>query len=254
MMQEKRIIMNLSGKVALVTGASRGIGRNIAVELVKSGAIVAVNYNRNEEGAVETLRLIKDSGGYAIAVKGDISSYKESRDIIDQVVSKLGNIDILVNNAGISKVGLFMDMIESDWNELIDVDLKGVINCSHCALKYMLRQKRGSIINISSIWGNAGASCEVVYSAAKGAVNSFTKALAKELGPSNIRVNAIAPGVIDNEMNAWLSKDEKESLIQEIPMMKFGTGDDIGKVAVFLASEDSKYITGQIITVDGGML
>jgi 3-oxoacyl-[acyl-carrier protein] reductase len=254
MMQEKRIIMNLSGKVALVTGASRGIGRNIAVELVKSGAIVAVNYNRNEEGAVETLRLIKDSGGYAIAVKGDISSYKESRDIIDQVVSKLGNIDILVNNAGISKVGLFMDMTESDWNELIDVDLKGVINCSHCALKYMLRQKRGSIINISSIWGNAGASCEVVYSAAKGAVNSFTKALAKELGPSNIRVNAIAPGVIDNEMNAWLSKDERESLIQEIPMMKFGTGDDIGKVAVFLASENSKYITGQIITVDGGML
>jgi 3-oxoacyl-[acyl-carrier protein] reductase len=254
MMQEKRIIMNLSGKVALVTGASRGIGRNIAVELVKSGAVVAVNYIRNEEGAAETLRLIKENGGYAIAVKGDISSYKESKDVIDQVVSKLGNIDILVNNAGISKVGLFMDMTESDWNELIDVDLKGVINCSHCALKYMLRQKRGSIINISSIWGNAGASCEVVYSAAKGAVNSFTKSLAKELGPSNIRVNAIAPGVIDNEMNAWLSKDERESLIQEIPMMKFGTGDDIGKVAVFLASEDSRYITGQIITVDGGML
>jgi 3-oxoacyl-[acyl-carrier protein] reductase len=118
----------------------------------------------------------------------------------------------------------------------------------------MLKQKRGSIINISSIWGNIGASCEVIYSATKGAVNSFTKALAKELGPSNIRVNAIAPGVIDTEMNAWLSEDERQSLIQEIPMMKFGTGEDVGKLAVFLASDSSKYITGQIITVDGGMI
>jgi 3-oxoacyl-[acyl-carrier protein] reductase len=254
MMLEKEIMMNLSGKVALVTGASSGIGRNIAVELVKSGAIIAVNYNRNEEGAVETLRLIKETGGYGIIVKGDVSSYETAKNMIDQVVNKLGSIDILVNNAGISKIGLFIDMNETDWDELIDIDIKGVINCSHYVLKHMLKQKRGSIINISSIWGNIGASCEVVYSATKGAVNSFTKALAKELGPSNIRVNAIAPGVIDTEMNAWLSEDERQSLIQEIPMMKFGTGEDVGKLAVFLASDSSKYITGQIITLDGGMI
>lgn len=145
-------------------------------------------------------------------------------------------------------------MSEEDWNSLIDINLKGVINCSHYALKYMLSKKSGSIINISSIWGNTGASCEVIYSATKGAVNSFTKALARELAPSNIRVNAIAPGVIDTEMNKHLSEEEKASLKLEIPMMKFGSGEDVGKVAVFLASEASKYITGQVITVDGGMI
>ncbi len=246
--------MGLGGRTALVTGGSKGIGRSIAIELAKSGAAVAVNYKENKEGAVDTLRLIKENGGYGIIVKGDISSYKEAKNIIDETASSFGSIDILVNNAGISKVGLFIDMEEEDWNKLIDIDLKGVINCSHYVLKYMLKQKRGSIINISSIWGSAGASCEVVYSAAKGAVNSFTKALAKELGPSNIRVNAIAPGVIDTEMNAWLTESDRESLLNEIPMMKCGTGEDIGKLAVFLGSDASKYITGQIITVDGGMI
>jgi 3-oxoacyl-[acyl-carrier protein] reductase len=246
--------MNLIGKAALVTGASRGIGRSIALELAKAGAVVGVNYNRYEEGAQETLRQIRELGAFGVLVKGDISLYKEAKHIIEETASKLGRLDILVNNAGISKVGLFADMEEAEWNELIDVDIKGVINCSHCALRYMLKQSRGSIINISSIWGNTGASCEVVYSATKGAVNSFTKALAKELGPSNIRVNAIAPGVIDTEMNAWLNEDERECLMQEIPMMKFGTGEDIGKLAVFLASDVAKYITGQIITVDGGMI
>jgi 3-oxoacyl-[acyl-carrier protein] reductase len=246
--------MDLSGKATLVTGASRGIGRSIALELAKAGAVVAVNYNRYEEGAQETLRQIRELGAFGVLVKGDISLYKEAKHIIEETASKLGRLDILVNNAGISKVGLFVDMEEAEWNELIDVDIKGVINCSHCALRYMLKQSKGSIINISSIWGNTGASCEVVYSATKGAVNSFTKALAKELGPSNIRVNAIAPGVIDTEMNAWLNEDERECLMQEIPMMKFGTGEDIGKLAVFLASDEAKYITGQIITVDGGMI
>lgn len=246
--------MNLSGKTALVTGASGGIGKSIAVELVKAGAVVAINYNKNEDGALDTLRLVKEAGGFGIIIKGDISSYNESSYIVDEVVSKLGSIDILINNAGISRIGPFVDMAQAEWNELIDIDIKGVINCSHCALKYMLKQNRGIIINISSIWGNTGASCEVIYSAAKGAVNSFTKALAKEMGPSGIRVNAIAPGVIDTEMNGWLTKEEKESLIQEIPMMKLGNGEDIGKLAVFLASDAAKYITGQIITVDGGMI
>lgn len=246
--------MNLIGKAALVTGASRGIGRSIALELVRAGAVVAVNYNNNEEGALETLRQIKELGGYGISLKGNVSSYETAHKLIGEVVGKFGKIDILVNNAGISKVGLFIDMAEADWSELIDIDIKGVINCSHCALKEMIKHSRGSIINISSIWGSTGASCEVVYSAAKGAVNSFTRALAKEVGQSNIRVNAIAPGVIDTEMNVWLTGDERESLIHEIPMSRFGEGEDIGKLAVFLASDAAKYITGQIITVDGGMI
>ncbi|MCM0649862.1 SDR family oxidoreductase [Clostridium swellfunianum] len=246
--------IDLSGKVALVTGASRGIGRTIALELSGAGSAVAINFNKNEEGAKETLDLIKERGGFGIIVKGDVSVYEEAKRIIDETANKLGKIDILVNNAGISKVGLFIDMVEHEWNELIDVDIKGIINCSHCALKYMLKINKGSIINISSIWGSTGASCEVIYSAAKGAVNSFTKALAKELGPSNIRINAIAPGVIDTEMNAWLSEAERETLVQDIPMMRFGTGEDVGKLVVFLASDAAKYITGQIITVDGGMI
>lgn len=246
--------MNLRGKAALVTGSSRGIGRSIALELAKAGAAVAVNYRNDEEGACKTLELIKNNGGYGIIVKGDVSNYDNSKDIVEYVIQKFGSLDILVNNAGISKVGLFIDMKEEEWNELIDINLKGAINCSHHALKHMLSKKTGSIINISSIWGIAGASCEVIYSATKGAINSFTKALAREVGPSNIRINAIAPGVIDTEMNNWLSHAENENLRQEIPMLKFGTGEDVGKLAAFLASESSKYITGQIITVDGGML
>ncbi|MBL4935715.1 SDR family oxidoreductase [Clostridium sp. YIM B02515] len=246
--------MKLSGKTALVTGASSGIGRSIAVELSKAGAVVAVNYNKNEEGAYETLKIIKENGGFGIIVKGNVGSYEEVKNMIDLTIHKFGRIDILVNNAGISKVGLFMDMQEDEWSDLLNIDLNGVINCSHYALKYMAYQKSGNIINISSIWGNSGASCETVYSAAKGAVNSFTKALAKEMALSNIRVNAIAPGVIDTEMNKWLSLEDKEALLQEIPMMRFGTGEDIGKLAMFLASDEAKYITGQIITVDGGMM
>ncbi|ERI89505.1 oxidoreductase, short chain dehydrogenase/reductase family protein [Clostridiales bacterium oral taxon 876 str. F0540] len=246
--------MKLAGKTALVTGASRGIGRSIAVELSKAGAVVAVNYNNNEEGAIETLKIIKDNGGFGIIVKGDVSSYNEVKNMIETIIYKIGKIDILVNNAGISKVGLFMDMKEEEWSSLLNTDLNGVINCCYYSLKHMSYRKSGCIINISSIWGNAGASCEAIYSAAKGGVNSFTKALAKEMALSNIRVNAIAPGVIDTEMNSWLTTEDREELLQEIPMMRFGTGEDIGKLTAFLASDEASYITGQIITVDGGML
>jgi 3-oxoacyl-[acyl-carrier protein] reductase len=160
----------------------------------------------------------------------------------------------LVNNAGVSSVGLFIDMNEEKWDEIIDINLKGVINCSHSTLDYMISQKSGTIINISSMWGNVGASCEVVYSSTKGAVNLFTKSLAKEMAPSGIRVNAIAPGVIDTEMNSWLSDEDKRGLEQEIPLGKFGDIEDIGKTVVFLASDGAKYITGQVLTVDGGMV
>lgn len=243
----------LNGKVALVTGGSRGIGRSIALELSKAGAAVVFSYSRDEAGAEETLRFIKELGGYGKSIKGDVSIYKDAVQMIDFTVKSFGNIDILINNAGISHIGLFMDMQETEWSKLLDVDLKGVLNCSHYALQHMASQKKGSIINISSIWGNSGASCEAVYSAAKGAVNSFTKALAKEMAPSNIRVNAIAPGVINTEMNKWLSEEERKTLMNEIPMMRFGNAEDIGKLAVFLCSDAANYITGQIITVDGGL-
>ncbi len=246
--------MNLKGKVAIVTGSSRGIGKGIAIELAKAGACVVINYKSNDEEAEKTFQEIRDMGAYALKIKGDVSDYEFSKRMIKTTVEKLGKIDILVNNAGISNIGLFMDATIDEWNNILNVNIKGAINCSHNAVKEMVKQKSGSIINISSMWGEVGASCEVIYSASKGAINSFTKALAKELAPSNIRVNAVAPGVIDTEMNGWLSVDERKSLIDEIPMMKFGEVSDVGKLVTFLASENSKYITGQVIKIDGGMI
>lgn len=246
--------MELLGKVALVTGASGGIGSEIAIELSKAGAIIALNYNKNYERALEVLEKIKKNGGSAMLVKGDISIYSIANAVIKEVVEKLGKIDILINNAGISKVGLFCDMKEEDFDEIINTNLKGTFNCSHSALQYMLREKKGCLVNISSMWGQVGASCEVVYSASKGGIDAFTKALSKEVAPSNIRVNAISPGVIDTEMNKFLNEEEREMLKEDIPLGKFGEGKDIGRLVVFLASDASKYITGQIIRVDGGMI
>lgn len=245
--------MNLKGKVAIVTGASRGIGKGIAIELAKAGACVVINYKSNDEAAEITLREISELGAYALKIKGDVSDYEFSKQLIRTTIEKLGKVDILVNNAGISKVGLFMDEEPAEWDNILNVNLKGTINCSHSVVREMIKQKSGVIINISSMWGNVGASCEVIYSASKGAINSFTKALAKELAPSGIRVNAIAPGVIDTEMNSWLSLKERQLLASEIPMMKFGEVQDVGKLVTFLVSENSKYITGQVITIDGGM-
>lgn len=245
--------MNLSGKTCIVTGSSRGIGRGIAIEMAKQGASVIINYSADEKGAFETLRLIKEIGGIADIIKADVSSYLSAKHLIDETFKRFGRLDILVNNAGISKIGLIIDMEEGDFDRIINTNLKSVFNCTKHALPYMIDKKQGYIINISSMWGQNGASCEAIYSASKGGINSFTKALAKELGPSNIRVNAIAPGVIRTEMNSWLSEDEKKELEEEIPLMHFGESEDIGKMAVFLASDDSKYITGQVINVDGGI-
>ncbi|MDP4144630.1 MAG: SDR family oxidoreductase [Bacillota bacterium] len=245
--------MKLIGKVALITGASKGIGKSIAVEFAKEGALVIVNYCKDKEAADDTVNIIRQNGGYAIAVKCDVSVLSDVNAMVEEVVPRFGEINILVNNAGISHIGLFMDMNETDFDKIFDINLKGVFNCSKAVLKNMLDKKSGSIINISSMWGNVGASCEVVYSASKGAVNAFTKALGKELAPSNIRVNAIAPGVIDTQMNKCFSDDDLENIKQEIPMMRLGTGEEVAKLAVFLASDESNYITSQIINIDGGM-
>lgn len=245
---------NLSGKCAIVTGASNGIGRSIALKLAEEGAYVVINYNSDVKAAEETLNIVRKNQGYAEIYKADVSDYNQVQSMIKFAIDTYGKVDILVNNAGISKVGLFMDFNEEQWDSMINVNIKGVFNCSHAVIPNMIQNKKGVIINMSSMWGNSGASCEAVYSATKGAVNSFTKALAKELGPSNIRVNAISPGVINTRMNKWLTEEEKNDLLDSIPLMKFGETYDVANLAAFLAQDNSGYITGQIITIDGGFI
>jgi len=244
----------LDGKVVLVTGSSRGIGRHIAIEMAKEGASIAINYLKDEVGAKGTLMILNREGVYAKEYRVDVRDFEAVTAMMKDIIENFGKIDVLINNAGVSKIGLFMDHCESDYNEVFDANFKSVFNCTNAVIKYMLEKKKGSIINISSIWGNVGASCEVLYSASKGAINSFTKALGKELAPSNIRVNAISPGVIDTSMNSVFSDEDIKNIKEEIPMMRFGRCDEIGKLAVFLASDNSSYITSQIITIDGGML
>lgn len=244
----------LSGKIALITGASRGIGRGIAIELARQGASIAINYSKDDEGANETLEEIKKINGYAVLVKEDISTFEGCKDMVEEVIKTLGRIDILVNNAGISSIGLFMDAEEEEINRMVNVNLLGAMYLTRNVIQYMIPRQSGVIVNISSMWGDVGASCEVLYSATKGGINLFTKALAKELAPSNIRVNAIAPGVINTQMNECFSEEEKQDLKDEIPMGRFGEAQEVGKIAAFLCSEDSSYITGQIIRADGGFI
>lgn len=244
----------LNGKVALVTGASKGIGRAIAVHLAEIGASVAIHYNSDEKGAKKTYDEIRNNGGYCTLVQGDLGIYEEAKRVFDEIIRTFGKIDILVNNAAISNTNLFIDISLGEIDEIINVNFKSILYLSQLASIEFLKRRQGVIVNISSIWGNAGAACEVIYSATKGAVNSFTKALAKELAPSNIRVNAVAPGVIETSMNSWLGDEERGELEEKIAMNRFGKPMEIAKVVAFLCSEDSSYMTGQIITVDGGML
>ena len=245
---------SLRGKVALVTGASRGIGKAIALELSREGASVIINYSKDDSGAELTLAEIIASGGYGKLLKGNISSFETAKKIVDESIKSFGKIDILVNNAGVSQIGLFMDASEEDMNVIMGTNLLGAMYLSKHALPHMIRNGSGNIINISSMWGEVGASCEVLYSASKGGLNLFTKALAKEVAPSGIRVNAIAPGVIETEMNAFLEGEDRLALEEEIPMGRFGDTKEIGKAVVFLCNDSCKYLTGQIIRIDGGMI
>lgn len=245
---------NLKGKVAIVTGASRGIGRGISIELAKEGALVVINYSKDLKGAEETLRLINSIGGYGKIIKGDISNFDECSDIVNETLKSLGKIDILINNAGRSEIGLFMDATKESIDNLIGVNLFGAMYMTKNVLNHMISRGEGNIINISSIWGDVGASCEVVYSTSKGGLNLFTKSLAKEVSSMGIRVNGIAPGVIETEMNSFLTIDERKELEDEIPMGRFGEVSEIGKAITFLCSENCKYLNGQIIKIDGAFI
>ena len=242
----------LEGKIAIVTGSGKGIGRDAALAIAAEGATV-VTVARTQSDLDETVKMIEDAGGTAISLSRDLTDGEQVADMVKTVVDKYGRIDILVNNAGISHIGLLEDMTIDEWNRIIGVNLTSVFSASKLALPHMIHQKSGKILNISSIWGNVGASCEVAYSACKGGINSFTKALAKELAPSNIQVNAIACGVIDTQMNACFSEEERAELADEIPAGRFGTPEETAHLAVQLAT-GNEYLTGQIITLDGGWL
>lgn len=245
--------MTLKGKIALVTGGTRGIGREIALGLAYEGANIAITYTSNEEKALAVVEEIKATGVNAIAVKSNVVDNDQVLNMVKEVEGQLGTIDILVNNAGITKDNLIIRMSEEDWDSVLDVNLKGVFLCTKAVTRAMMKKRYGKIINISSVVGVGGNAGQGNYSASKAGVIGFTKSMAKELASRGIRVNAIAPGFIQTDMTDVLKEEVKEAMISNIPLNSFGQPKDIANLVVFLASEKSDYITGQIIKVDGGM-
>ena len=243
----------LENKVALVTGAGRGIGRAIAIALAKEGAEVVVNYNGSEERAKEVKQTIEENGGKASIYKCNVSDFEACEAMIKDIVKEHGRLDILVNNAGITKDGLIMKMKEEDFDSVLNVNLKGTFNTIRHSARQMLRQKSGKIINISSVSGILGNAGQANYAASKAGVIGLTKTMARELGSRGITVNAIAPGFVDTEMTGVLSEEVRENACRQIILGRFGKPEDIANVAVFLASDKADYITGQVISVDGGM-
>ena len=241
-------------KTVLVTGASRGIGRSIAELFANNGYNVWINFNYSEKDALDLYHKLKQQGLSVSLFKADVSSRNQTEAMVKRCVEEFGSVDVLVNNAGISQQKQFMDITDQDLDRMIDVHVKSVFYCSQSALNYMLPNKRGKIINISSIWGMVGASCEVHYSASKAAIIGFTKALAKELGPSNIQVNCIAPGVIQTEMLLPYHQDELNMLKDNTPLMRLGTPNDVAGAALYLASSCADFVTGQIISPNGGFV
>lgn len=244
----------VENKIALVTGGSRGIGRAIALELAKAGATVCINFQKNEDKANSALKeLQKISGKSHCLSQFDVSKGEEVEKAISECVSKLGKIDILVNNAGITKDNLILRMKESEWDEVIDTNLKGAFHCSKVAAKFMLKQKQGKIINITSYSGEAGNPGQVNYAAAKAGVIGLTKSLAKELASREITVNAVAPGFIETDMTSSMDEETKKKISEHIPLGRFGSCEDVAHLVVFLASDLSNYMTGQVIDVNGGL-
>ena len=240
-------------KVAVVTGASRGIGRAIALELASRGAAVVINYNGSEERAREVQKEIEEKGGEAEIRQWNVADYKACEGAVKDIVKTHGSIDILVNNAGITKDGLLMGMSEEDFDQVIDVNLKGTFNMMRFVSRQMLRQRSGRMISMASVVGIAGNAGQANYCAAKAGVIGLTKSAAKELASRGITVNAVAPGFIKTEMTEVLKDEIKNSILEHITMKAFGETEDIANAVAFLASEEARYITGQVISVDGGM-
>lgn len=235
-------------KTAVITGSSRGIGKAIAEEFALNGYHIVINASKSSDELYETYNEFINKGYSCEAVLADVSDYEQCRKLFNS------GVDVLVNNAGISYIGLFNEMTPTEWKRIVDINFMSVLNCSHIAVKLMLKKHNGNIINVSSMWGEKGASCEAVYSATKGAINSFTKALAKENGLSGIRVNAISCGVINTKMNSCFDEEEIEALKDEISLARFGEPEEVAKLALFLSNnESSGYINGQIISIDGGI-
>ncbi|EQB22001.1 3-oxoacyl-[acyl-carrier protein] reductase [Dehalobacter sp. UNSWDHB] len=241
-------------KTVIITGASRGIGRAMAVLFASDGYHVLFTYNRSGIEAYKTYNDLKKKGQSVIVCKTDITKRKQTDLMVERCIKLFGSVDILINNAGIAQQKLFLDITEKEWDMMINTNLKGVFNCTQSVLKHMLVQKKGKIINISSIWGMVGASCEVHYSAAKAGVIGMTKALAKELAPANVQVNCIAPGIVQTDMLDSFSDEELNALKQQTPLMKLGSPEDIASCALYLASEGADFITGQVISPNGGFV
>ena len=239
-------------RVAIVTGASRGIGREIAKSLAKQNIKVIANYNNSEEKAIELKKELEAEGIMIDIVKADVSKREEIKDLVKYAIENYGKIDILINNAGISEYKLFTDETDEDWNRVINTNLYSAFATSQEVIPNMIKNKNGCIINISSVWGMVGASMEVLYSVSKAGIDGLTKALAKELGPSNIRVNAIAPGIVDTDMCKNFTKEELEDIKEEIPLERIGKVEDISKCINWLI--DDNYTTGQIISINGGWI
>ena len=240
-------------KTAVITGASRGIGKATAIEFARNGYNVLANYNNSEKEAMELEKMLIEEG-YSIKIfKADVSKSSEADAMIEYCLKEFGGLDVLVNNAGISQDKLFTDITDDDWERMMSVNVTSVFNCSRKALQHMIWEKSGSIINITSMWGETGGSCEVHYSASKAAIIGMTKALAKEVGPSNIRVNAVSPGVIMTDMCAYYGEETLNELKEETPLMKLGKPEDIAETVYFLA-EKGNFITGQVVGVNGGMV
>lgn len=244
----------LSGKVAIVTGAGRGIGREIALKLASEGANLIVNYRNSEKETQELISEIEKFGSKAAAVKADVSKFDEAQNIIKKAVEEFGTVDILVNNAGITKDNLVLRMKEEDFDSVINVNLKGAFNCIKHASRIMLKKRTGRIINISSVVGLVGNAGQVNYSAAKAGIIGMTKSAAKEFSGRNITVNAVAPGIIKSDMTDALTDKQREAVLSVVPLKRIGEPTDVANLVVFLASDLSSYITGQVINVDGGMV
>lgn len=245
--------MKLEGKVALVTGASRGIGRAVALKLAAKGAKVAINFAGNLAKAEEVKSIIESNGGEALLVQGNVADFETVNEIVKKIVDAWGRLDILVNNAGITRDNLLLKMSESDFDEVIATNLKGVFNCTKAVTKLMMKQRRGRIVNMSSVVALMGNAGQANYAAAKAGIIGFTKSAAKEFAPRGITVNAIAPGFIGTDMTNAIPEKIKDEMLKNIPLGRFGNPEDVANAVMFFVSEDAAYITGQVICVDGGM-